>query len=114
MLRLLTRAGEDRPIAVVVDDAHLLDRPSAEALAFVARRLIADPLLVLVALRPDETDAWDGLPVLDLGRLDDDAAREVVQGSGRVADRGADRQDRRSSPPATRWCCAPSPTAPTR
>jgi len=81
VLTLLTRVGEERPTAVVVDDAHLLDRPSADALAFVARRLIADPLLVLVALRPDETDAWDGLPVLDLGRLDDTTAREVVRAS---------------------------------
>ncbi len=81
VLTLLTRVGEERPTAVVVDDAHLLDRPSADALAFVARRLIADPLLVLVALRPGETDAWDGLPVLDLGRLDDTTAREVVRAS---------------------------------
>lgn len=84
VLTLLTRASEERPTIVVVDDAHLLDRPSAEALAFVSRRLVADALLVLVALRPDETDAWDGLPVLDLARLDLPAAREVVRGSGQT------------------------------
>ncbi|GAA4723978.1 LuxR family transcriptional regulator [Nocardioides endophyticus] len=82
LLTLLTRASEEQPTVVVIDDAHLLDRPSAEALAFVARRLLADALLVLVALRPDESDAWEGLPVLDLMRLDPEAAREVVHDSG--------------------------------
>jgi len=82
LLTLLTRASEEQPTFVVVDDAHLLDRPSAEALAFVARRLLADALLVLVALRPDESDAWEGLPVLDLLRLDPEAARAVVHDSG--------------------------------
>jgi DNA-binding CsgD family transcriptional regulator len=79
LLTLLTAASEEQPTAVVVDDAHLLDLPSAEALAFVARRLVADALLVLVAVRPDESAAFDGLPVLDLPRLDRADSRDVVQ-----------------------------------
>ncbi|WP_243058513.1 AAA family ATPase [Nocardioides sp. SR21] len=78
VLTLLTRVGEESPTAVVVDDGHLLDRPSAEALAFTCRRLLADAVLVLVAVRPDETDAWDGLPTLDVGRLGPAEARELV------------------------------------
>lgn len=83
LLTLLTQAGEEVPTAVVVDDAHLLDRPSAEALAFVCRRLVADAVLVLVAVRPDETDAWDGLPVLDVGRLALTEARDLVRSLAR-------------------------------
>lgn len=79
LLTLLTRASEERPLAIVVDDGHLLDRPSAQALAFVARRLVADAVLLLVAVRPDETDVWDGLPVLDLGRLGPVESRELVR-----------------------------------
>ena len=114
VLTLLTRVGEERPTAVVVDDAHLLDRPSADALAFVARRLIADPLLVLVALRPDETDAWDGLPVLDLASPRRRHGPRGRPGLRSRPDGGADREDRRARRTATRWCCAPSPTVPTR
>lgn len=82
LLTLLTKVSETRPIAVVVDDGHLLDRPSAEALAFVARRLVADAVVMIVAVRPDETVVWDGLPVLDLTRLAAEDARELVASSG--------------------------------
>ena len=51
MLSLLSRVAEDRPLAVLVDDAHLLDPPSAQALCFAARRLTADPVVVLLAVR---------------------------------------------------------------
>ena len=54
VLSLLSRVAEDRPLAVLVDDAHLLDPPSAQALCFAARRLTADPVVVLLAAR-DET-----------------------------------------------------------
>lgn len=87
LLTLLTRAGEELPTAVVVDDGHLLDRPSAEALAFVCRRLVADAVLVLVAVRPDETDVWDDLPVLDLARLGTAEAGELVRSQGRAQGR---------------------------
>lgn len=92
LLTLLTRAGEERPTAVVVDDGHVLDRPSAEALAFVCRRLVADAVLVLVAVRPDETDAWRGLPTLDVGRLDPTESRDLVRSLGRsLAEEQLDR-----------------------
>src|SRR5688572_26811641 len=53
-LSLLSRFAEDQPLAVVVDDAHLLDQPSAQALVFAARRLTADPVVVLAAVRAGE------------------------------------------------------------
>lgn len=71
-LTLLCRFAEQRPVAVLVDDANLLDRPSAEALAFAARRLLADPVVLLVAARSDTTGPLTeaGLPVLILTGLD--------------------------------------------
>ncbi len=43
-LSLLSRVAEDQPLLLLVDDAHLLDLPSAQALIFAARRLTADPV----------------------------------------------------------------------
>ncbi len=77
-LTLLTRAAESGPLGIVVDDAHLLDTPSAQALAFVARRLLVDAVFVLVAVRPAVGEVWSGLPVLELGPLAPDAAAELA------------------------------------
>ena len=62
-LSLLSRVAEDRPLAVIVDDAHLLDPPSAQALCFAARRLTADPVVVLLAAPRQDPS------VVGLGRL---------------------------------------------
>ena len=43
------------PLLLVVEDAHWLDRSSAEVLAFVARRLEMEPVILLFAVR-------DGVP----------------------------------------------------
>ena len=50
-LSLVCRYAEAAPVALLVDDVHLLDRPSAEALLFVARRLLADPIALLATAR---------------------------------------------------------------
>jgi DNA-binding CsgD family transcriptional regulator len=80
-LSLLARAAEDAPLAVLIDDAHLLDQPSAEAVAFAARRLISDPVAILVAVRPAEPGAvlWSSLPALSLAGLDLEAARALLE-----------------------------------
>jgi hypothetical protein len=46
-LNLLSAASEDGPLLGVSDDAQWLDRSSAQALAFVARRLLAEPVALL-------------------------------------------------------------------
>jgi DNA-binding CsgD family transcriptional regulator len=81
-LGLLSRAADDDPLLVLVDDAHLLDRPSAEALAFAARRLVSDRVVLVVAMRPDEQSplAAAGLEPLPLAGLDLEAARLLVGG----------------------------------
>ena len=76
LLGLLTAVAEDGPLLCVVDDAHWLDRPSADALAFAARRLHADPIALVIASRLEEGGRrLDGLPELPLtGLAPDDAA----------------------------------------
>lgn len=77
VLSLLSRVAEDGPLAVLVDDAHLLDPPSAQALCFAARRLTADPVVVLLAVRDEAPSVVGsaGLPTLELtGLAADDAA----------------------------------------
>ena len=52
----------------VIDDAHWLDRASAQALGFVARRLLAEPVAFLVAAR-EPSGEFTGLPELIVGGL---------------------------------------------
>jgi DNA-binding CsgD family transcriptional regulator len=79
-LSLLGVAAEKVPLAVLVDDAHWLDVGSAEALAFAARRLDAEQVAMLFAVRDGEPAAFDprGLEVLRLAGLADDAARALL------------------------------------
>ncbi len=51
VLDLLCEVATEDPLLLVVDDAQWLDRPSADVLAFVARRIESDPILLLVAAR---------------------------------------------------------------
>jgi DNA-binding CsgD family transcriptional regulator len=82
-LNLLADAAEQVPLLLVVEDAHWLDPPTAGALAFIARRVDAEPVAALFALRDGAGSVLDnaGLPELCLGGLDDEAAGELVDGS---------------------------------
>ena len=51
ILHLLGECAESAPILLTLDDAHWLDHSTAEALAFVARRLESDPIVLIPALR---------------------------------------------------------------
>jgi DNA-binding CsgD family transcriptional regulator len=71
-LGLLAEAAEEEPLVCVVDDAQWLDSASARALAFVARRLLAEKIALVFATRA-LGDALAGLPDLrvePLGRRD--------------------------------------------
>ena len=78
MLTLLGEAAKSQPLLLIVDDAQWLDQPSAQALSFMARRLKAERI-VLVLAQPDSPRAgeFDGLPQLVLGPLSDAAARTL-------------------------------------
>jgi DNA-binding CsgD family transcriptional regulator len=79
-LGLLAEATEDGSLVCLVDDLQWLDGPSAQALLFAARRLGAEGVVMLFAVRDDPADWFDasGVPELTLGPLSDAAAREVV------------------------------------
>jgi DNA-binding CsgD family transcriptional regulator len=79
-LSLLSRYAEETPLLLLVDDAHLLDSPTAETLHFVARRLVADPIALLISTRPEPDVVLNdaGLPVLELAGLDLSAATALL------------------------------------
>ena len=94
-LGLLAAAAEDWPLCVLVDDAQWLDEPSAEAVLFAARRLLADPVAIIVAVRTGEASplADAGLPALELRGLDLDASEALLalERGGPVPDGSAER-----------------------
>ena len=83
VLGLLAEVAEERPVLALVDDAQWLDRASAEALVFAARRLKADDAAVLFAVRDGEPSfPTAGLRELALRGLDADAAAAVIDERG--------------------------------
>ena len=82
-LNLLADAAEQVPLLLVVDEAQWLDPPTASALAFIARRVDAEPIAMLFAVRDGAASMLDnaGLPELCLGGLDDEAASDLVDAS---------------------------------
>jgi AAA ATPase domain len=77
-LGLLSEAAEERPLLCVVDDAQWLDRASARALAFVARRLLAEKVALVFAAR-ELPDALAGFPELHVGPLGHRDARALLE-----------------------------------
>ncbi|MFD9292781.1 AAA family ATPase [Streptomyces sp. NPDC060030] len=83
-LGLLTDAATEQPLFCLVDDAQWLDRASAQTLAFVARRMHAEPLALVFAFRefPEQGD-FEALPAFTLEGLDDDDARLLLESAAR-------------------------------
>ena len=87
VLTLLAEFAERRPILCIVDDAHWLDTPSADALLFVARRLGGEGVALLFAARDGDDRLFDArdLPALQLGGLGAAAAETLLARHGPVA-----------------------------
>jgi DNA-binding CsgD family transcriptional regulator len=77
VLSLLSEVADERPLVCVVDDAQWLDRASAQCVAFVARRLLAESVVMLFAAR-EQTDLLTGLPGLVVGGLRGVDARSLL------------------------------------
>jgi hypothetical protein len=84
VLSLLAEVAEDGPVLCLVDDVHWLDRASADALVFAARRLDAEGVAVIFAVRDDEASPFpsSGLPELRPGGLDEASAVTLLAEHG--------------------------------
>src|SRR4051794_518270 len=96
VLGLLSATAEERPLLCLVEDAQWLDEASGLILGFIARRLLAESLAIVVSIRePNARHDFDGLPDLVLrglpeqdasvlldravpGRLDDHVRSRIV------------------------------------
>ena len=79
-LSLLSGVAEERPLVCLIDDAQWLDRESVSALSFVARRLDAEGIAMVFALRdPSVEKELDGLPEVALEGLGEADARLVLE-----------------------------------
>ncbi|MCU1695786.1 MAG: transcriptional regulator, luxR family [Mycobacterium sp.] len=78
VLSLMAAAAYDRPLLCIVDDAQWLDQVSMQTLGFVARRLLADSIAMVFAVR-DRPDVLSGLPELEIHGLSDAEARDLLE-----------------------------------
>ncbi len=92
ILGLLSEAAAERPLVCVVDDAQWLDRASAQVLAFVGRRLLAEPVAMLFGAR-EANEVFAGLPQLIVEGLGNGDARALLASviPGRLDERVADQ-----------------------
>jgi DNA-binding CsgD family transcriptional regulator len=78
-LGLLSDLAEERPLVCLIDDVQWLDRASTQVLSFVARRLAAERIALVFAVRePTATQELDGLPELLIEGLGDHDARRLL------------------------------------
>ena len=94
VLSLLSAVAEERPLLCLVEDAQWLDAASAQILGLVARRVRAESVAIVVAVRePVAAHDFDGLPELGLEGLPEQDARALLASgvTGRLDSRVADR-----------------------
>jgi len=79
-LQTLSRAAESAPVVACTDDVHWLDRASVQVLAFIARRLQDEPVVLLAAVRAGYQTPIEsaGIRVLDLQRLSPLASGQLL------------------------------------
>jgi DNA-binding CsgD family transcriptional regulator len=94
VLTLLAEAAEVQPLVCLVDDVQWLDHASAQTLAFVARRLLAERIAMVFAVRePADVNELDGLAEMVVGGLPDGDARSLLASAvlGRLDERVRDQ-----------------------
>ena len=86
-LGLIAAVADDQPVLCVIDDAQWLDRPSADALVFAARRLSAEPAAMLFGAREGDRPRFEapGLSELLLEGVDQPSAAALLDLSARIA-----------------------------
>ena len=92
ILSLLSEVAGEQPLVCLIDDMQWLDQASAQALGFVARRLAADPVGLVFAVREPGPELA-GLPELEIGGLDESDARALLDSvlAGPLDDRVRDQ-----------------------
>jgi DNA-binding CsgD family transcriptional regulator/tetratricopeptide (TPR) repeat protein len=85
VLDLLSEASTGQPLLLLIEDSHWLDRPTADVLTFVARRLDSDPIVLLAATREgyDSPLLAAGIPQHRIDGLDHDASVELLDTTAR-------------------------------
>ncbi|ROO87756.1 regulatory LuxR family protein [Actinocorallia herbida] len=94
VLTLLSEGADERPLVCVIDDVQWLDRESGQALGFVARRLAAESVAMVFAVRePDAEKSLQGLPELVVRGLGPEDSRALLERArpGRLDERVRDR-----------------------
>ena len=83
VLSLLAAVAEERPLLCVVDDAQWLDRTSGLTLAFVARRLLAEPIAIVFGTR-EPGEELRHMPALEVQGVREDDARALLGSAVRI------------------------------
>jgi DNA-binding CsgD family transcriptional regulator len=78
LLALLSESAAERPLLCCIDDAHWMDRPSLDVLAFAARRIDTDRVAMLFATRGGPSTDLSGVPRHRLAELDHLASRDLL------------------------------------
>jgi DNA-binding CsgD family transcriptional regulator len=83
-LGVLASASDEQPLAVLIDDFQWVDPESRQVLLFAARRLAAERIVMLLAVRdePGAESSGRNLPVLRIGGLSVTECAELAQGMG--------------------------------
>jgi DNA-binding CsgD family transcriptional regulator len=79
-LDLVATVAKKQPVVWLIDDAQWVDQASMQAIGFVARRLLAERVVILIATRDvDDENELAGLPELQIGGLDTENARRLFE-----------------------------------
>ena len=77
VLSLFSDVADAQPLVCLIDDLQWLDRATAQVLAFLARRLVADPVALIMATRTPDHDMTK-VPTVELAGLPEDDARALL------------------------------------